>query len=250
MSQTSTGFTEERQPGAQGPMGMDYVPTEEEKRVFKECNHESFWYRSVPFSAVSMALTQVLLSRGTLIGSPRFGSLPKVAFAGFCGYLAGKMSYMKTCQEKFKRLDNSPLGEALRKRTGLPSNSESPKTELSDPDAQSFSPMFLPSDSNSQIQVPSSTRDQGYGYSTESSMQMERAEDYNRPVQSYVGDEEPMRKPNILYEDLRSKNRENYEVTLTQKAEAQLRTPAAREPERSAAQKAVKKNVYGDSWED
>ena len=29
----------------QGPMGMDYVPTEEERRVFKECNHESFWYR-------------------------------------------------------------------------------------------------------------------------------------------------------------------------------------------------------------
>ena len=58
------------------------------------------------------------------------------------------------------------------------------------------------------------------------------------PVQSYLGDEEPMRKPNILYEDLRSKNRENYEVTLTQKAEAQLKSPAAREPERSAPQRA------------
>ena len=58
------------------------------------------------------------------------------------------------------------------------------------------------------------------------------------PVHSYVGDEEPMRKPNILYEDLRSKNRENYEVTLTQKAEALLKTPADREPERSVPQKA------------
>ncbi|KAK0135591.1 OCIA domain-containing protein 1 [Merluccius polli] len=237
MSQTSTGFTEERQPGAKGPMGMDYVPTEEERRVFKECNHESFWYRSVPFSAVSMALTQVLLTR----------------VAGFCGYLAGKMSYMKTCQEKFKRLDNSPLGEALRKRTGLPSNPQGPRTELSDPDAQSFSPMFQSVESNSQSQMPSSARDPGYGYSAESSMQTERAEDYNHPeppVESYVGDEEPMRKPNILYEDLRSKNRENYEVTLTQKAEALLKTPADREPERSVPQKAVKKNIYGDSWDD
>ncbi|CAL8273461.1 unnamed protein product [Gadus morhua 'NCC'] len=253
MSQTSTGFTEERPPGAQGPMGMDYVPTEDEKRVFKECNHESFWYRSVPFSAVSIALTQVLITRGTLIGSPRFGSLPKLAFAGFCGYLAGKMSYMKTCQEKFKMLDNSPLGEALRKRTGFPLTSQNPQTEMSDPDAQSFSTNFQQSDSNSQSQMPSSTRDQGYGYSPESSEQMERVEDYNRPeapVQSYLGDEEPMRKPNILYEDLRSKNRENYEVTLTQKAEAQLKSPAAREPERSAPQRAVKKNAYGDSWED
>lgn len=45
---------------------------------------------------------------------------PAPPVAGFCGYLAGKMSYMKTCQEKFKRLENSPLGEALRQRTGLP----------------------------------------------------------------------------------------------------------------------------------
>ncbi|MGH0138662.1 UNVERIFIED_CONTAM: hypothetical protein FKN15_031918 [Acipenser sinensis] len=25
---------------------MAYVPTEEERRVFRECNQESFWYRS------------------------------------------------------------------------------------------------------------------------------------------------------------------------------------------------------------
>lgn len=40
--------------------------------------------------------------------------------AGFCGYLAGKLSYMKTCQEKFKKLENSPMGEILRQRTGMP----------------------------------------------------------------------------------------------------------------------------------
>lgn len=40
--------------------------------------------------------------------------------AGFCGYLAGKLSYMKTCQEKFKRLENSPLGEIIRQKSGLP----------------------------------------------------------------------------------------------------------------------------------
>lgn len=44
-----------------------------------------------------------------------------ISVAGFFGYMAGKLSYMKTCQEKFKRLENSPLGEALRQRTGLPS---------------------------------------------------------------------------------------------------------------------------------
>lgn len=38
----------------------------------------------------------------------------------------------------------------------------------------------------------------------------------------YLEDDEPKRKP-VLYEELRSKNRENYEVTLTQKAETLLK---------------------------
>ncbi|XP_071388181.1 OCIA domain-containing protein 1 [Centroberyx affinis] len=248
MSPISTGFTEDRQRGAQGPVGMDYIPTEDERRIFRECNQESFWYRSVPFSVVSMAITQALVARGTLTSSPRFGSLPKVAFAGFCGYLAGKMSYMKTCQEKFKRLENSPLGEALRQRTGLPPpHSQGPQSELSDPNTQSFDPMFQPAESTSQM--PNNTRDFDYGYSAESPQQTGRGDDFNPPVQSYVEEDEPRRKA-ILYEDLRLKNRENYEVTLTQKAETLLKTPPEREPERPAAKKDAKKNIYGDTWEE
>lgn len=44
-------------------------------------------------------------------------------------------------------------------------------------------------------------------------------------------EEEPRRKP-ILYEDLRLKNRENYEVTLTQKAETLLKSTPEKERER------------------
>lgn len=29
----------------QARVAMDYVPTEEERRVFRECSQESFWYR-------------------------------------------------------------------------------------------------------------------------------------------------------------------------------------------------------------
>ncbi|KAK2816949.1 hypothetical protein Q5P01_025140 [Channa striata] len=247
MSSTTSGFPEERQyRGTRAPVGMDYVPTEDEKRVFRECNQESFMYRSVPFSVVSMAVTQALVARGTLSASPRFGSLPKVAFAGFCGYLAGKMSYMKTCQEKFKKLQNSPLGEALRQRTGLPTqNSNSPQSELSEPDTQSFDTMFQPAEPPSQM--PTSTRDYGYGYNPEPPMQIGRADETSTPVQSYVEEEEPRKKP-ILYEDLRLKNRENYEVTLTQKAETLLKTPPEKEPERPKKQ--VKQNIYGDTWEE
>ncbi|XP_067353377.1 OCIA domain-containing protein 1-like isoform X2 [Channa argus] len=205
MSSTTSGFPEERQyRGARRPVGMDYIPTDEEKRVFRECNQESFLYR----------------------------------FAGFCGYLAGKMSYMKTCQEKFKRLENSPLGEALRQRTGLP-------TQYPESDQQSFDTMLQPAEASSQM--PTNTRDYGYGYNPEPPMQIHRADDSSTPVQSYVEEEEPRKKP-ILYEDLRVKNRENYEVTLTQKAETLLKTPPEKDPERPKKQ--LKQNIYGDTWEE
>ncbi|XP_029950949.1 OCIA domain-containing protein 1 [Salarias fasciatus] len=247
MSSPGTGFSENQQStAAQEPLSVGYIPTEEEKRVFKECNQESFFYRSVPFSVVSMAVTQALVARGTLSASPRFGSLPKVAFAGFCGYLAGKLSYMKTCQEKFKRLENSPLGEVLRQRTGPPAHySRGPQSELNDPDVQSFDSMFQPAETPSPMS--SHSRDYGYSPSQESPMQLGKGDDFSAPVQSYTEEEEPRRKP-ILYEDLRLKNRENYEVTLSQKADTMLRAPAEKEPERP--KKAVKKNIYGDAWED
>lgn len=50
-------------------------------------------------------------------------------------------------------------------------------------------------------------------------------------AESYVEEEEP-RKKGIMYEDLRLKNRENYEVTLTQKAESMLKTSQDKEPRR------------------
>lgn len=45
-------------------------------------------------------------------------------------------------------------------------------------------------------------------------------------------EEEEPRKKSILYEDLRLKNRENYEVTLTQKADTLVKPPPQKEPER------------------
>uniref|UniRef100_A0A672F575 OCIA domain-containing protein 1 n=1 Tax=Salarias fasciatus TaxID=181472 RepID=A0A672F575_SALFA len=151
MSSPGTGFPENQQSAAAQVNTVGHIPTEEERRVFKD------------------------------------GALLSVA--GFCGYLTGKLSYKKTCQEKFKRLENSPLG---------------PQSELNDPDVQSFD---------------------------------------SRNAEPH----EPSRKP-ILCEDLRLKNRENYEVTLSQTADSMLQAPAEKEPERP--KKTVKKNIYGDAWED
>ncbi|XP_059527651.1 OCIA domain-containing protein 1 isoform X2 [Myotis daubentonii] len=124
-------------------IGADYIPTEEERRVFAECNDESFWFRSVPLAATSMLITQGLISKGFLSSHPKYGSIPKLIFACIMGYFAGKLSYVKTCQEKFKHLENSPLGEALRsgqaRRASIPGYySQQPRYESNVSDHSSF----------------------------------------------------------------------------------------------------------------
>lgn len=57
-------------------------------------------------------------------------------------------------------------------------------------------------------------------------------------------EESPKRK-SITYEELRNKNRESYEVTLSQKAEPSVRPLQDRVPK-----KEVKVNKYGDTWDE
>uniref|UniRef100_A0A8C5NBN7 OCIA domain-containing protein 1 n=1 Tax=Gouania willdenowi TaxID=441366 RepID=A0A8C5NBN7_GOUWI len=221
----SAGMTEEQQRIAT-PMGVGYIPTDEERMVLRECNRESLLYRSLPFSFISMAITQALVTRVK-------GCLFHPTVAGFFGYLAGKMSYMQT--------------EIMRQRSGLPPQySSGPQSELSDPDVQSFDSMFQSAEAPSESSPHA--RDAGYGYSPEPPSQTGRADAFGSPAQSYVEEEEPRRKASVLYEDLRNKNRENYEVTLTQRADTALRGPAEKGPERP--KKAEKKNIYGDTWEE
>ncbi|XP_040274815.1 OCIA domain-containing protein 2 [Bufo bufo] len=77
---------------------------EEFRKVFKECKEESFWYRALPLSVTSMIATQALIFQGYLSKNIRFGSLPKLALAGFLGFAVGKISYFGTCQKKFEKL--------------------------------------------------------------------------------------------------------------------------------------------------
>ncbi|XP_072920785.1 OCIA domain-containing protein 1 isoform X2 [Hemitrygon akajei] len=202
----------------QNPVDASYIPTEEERRVFKECNRESFYYRSLPFAGTSMLITQVLISRGVLSTSARFGSIPKVAFAGICGYLVGKISYMRTCQEKFMRLENSPLGEALRQGRRRFSHQH----HYSSPEANYES---VPFSSTLSESAPTGID--------------------NAPAPAPESEEsKPQRKP-MTYDELRNKNREQYEVTVTQKAES-LHKPT---PQRIPGNKA-KTNKYGDAWDE
>ncbi|XP_043547291.1 OCIA domain-containing protein 1 [Chiloscyllium plagiosum] len=234
----------------QSPLGTSYIPTEDERRVFRECNQESFYYRSLPFSGMSMLVTQVLISRGILSTSTRFGSIPKVAFAGFCGYLIGKISYMRTCQEKFMRLKNSPLGDALRQgHRRFPHPHSYQKSEFSDGTVEHLQPEV-----NSPITYSDdytySVSDSNYEPVPFSSTLSESAPtgivDTTEAPSPEIEESKPQRK-SMTYDELRNKNRELYEVTVAQKADS-LHKPT---PQRLPDNKGVAKtNKYGDTWEE
>ncbi|XP_071820485.1 uncharacterized protein [Apostichopus japonicus] len=92
-----------------------YSPNEQETRVLRDCQSESFWFRALPFGLLAGTGTFMLVQRGILTTKTRFGPLPKVLVAGFFGYLLGKVSYISTCKQKFLKLENSPIAEMIRK---------------------------------------------------------------------------------------------------------------------------------------
>ncbi|TRZ00736.1 hypothetical protein DNTS_035694 [Danionella cerebrum] len=88
-----------------------HFPREEVKQIWKECQNESFWYRALPLSTGSMAVTGGLIYNGVWKQSKRFGYFPKLLLAGLVGFAVGKASYFGNCREKF----NSKLGPEFTK---------------------------------------------------------------------------------------------------------------------------------------
>ncbi|XP_055485324.1 OCIA domain-containing protein 2 isoform X2 [Psammomys obesus] len=65
------------------PKSKLHIHRGEIAKIIRECQEESFWKRALPFSLVSMLVTQGLVHQGYLAANPRFGSLPKVAPSWF-----------------------------------------------------------------------------------------------------------------------------------------------------------------------
>ncbi|XP_030627991.1 OCIA domain-containing protein 2 [Chanos chanos] len=88
-------------PHRKWPVEDRHVNRDNLRRLWKECQEESFWYRALPLSVGSMAVTGGLIYNGVWKASKRFGPFPKLALAGILGYAVGKASYITTCREKF-----------------------------------------------------------------------------------------------------------------------------------------------------
>ncbi|NXP45348.1 OCAD1 protein, partial [Heliornis fulica] len=230
-----------------------YVPTEEERRLLKECAEESARYRALPLAAASVLATTFLIRKGVLRDSSRFGSFTKLAFAGVCGYLAGKISYLPVCSEKFRKLKDSPIGDVLRQAQRHSShNRSSRKSEFSDIPSQSSA------ESSPRAGFPLSSSYSDDYSSTDRALSSYEPVPFsaslNESAPSGITDytaedsppvpEETRKKKGITYEELRNKHRETYEVMLPPKAE----TPSKFPQEKPV--KGVKVNKYGDTWDE
>ncbi|CDQ80019.1 OCIA domain-containing protein 2 [Oncorhynchus mykiss] len=84
--------------------GDRHIHRDDVRQIWKDCKEESFWYRALPLSLGSMAVSGGLIYKGVWSASKRLGPFPKVAAAGVLGYAVGKASYVTTCRNKFQRL--------------------------------------------------------------------------------------------------------------------------------------------------
>uniref|UniRef100_U3F7A5 OCIA domain-containing protein 1 n=1 Tax=Micrurus fulvius TaxID=8637 RepID=U3F7A5_MICFL len=228
-----------RGPGSYGPtdgrvdkhkLDHSYELTPEEYRVSRECIRESFLYRCLPFSSFAMVITHILVRKGVLTAHPKFGAIPKMAFAGICGWFAGKISYINVCKEKFMNLKDSPLGEMLKNE----SQSKSQRFESSQ--ASPFSerapgPETAPRQSfYEQVPFSSSINESAPSGITDSI------------PQEPEGQEQAPKRKRVTYEELRNRNREGHEAGTMQKSE--IRTSPLPIKEKA------KLNKYGDVWEE
>ncbi|XP_012677083.1 OCIA domain-containing protein 2 [Clupea harengus] len=85
-------------------MGDRHIHRDDVRQIWRECQSESFWYRALPISVTSMAITGALIYKGVWSASKRFGPFPKLALAGVLGFAVGKASYARTCRARFESL--------------------------------------------------------------------------------------------------------------------------------------------------
>ncbi|XP_004067609.1 OCIA domain-containing protein 2 [Oryzias latipes] len=107
--------------GCKWPLSDPHIHREDVRKVWKECQEESFWHRALPLSLGSMAVTGGLIYNGVWKSSKRFGPFPKLAVAGLLGFAVGKGSYIRTCQSKFQELglkDFGPRSDRERSHPG------------------------------------------------------------------------------------------------------------------------------------
>ncbi|CAI9547392.1 unnamed protein product [Staurois parvus] len=158
--------------------------------------------------------------------------------------MTGVMSYIKTCEDKLMKLENSKLGEHIRRnrlKTNVHSSgfSHDVATKQSSLHGSSAPVPESPSSVYSN-QYESSAVDVPFGTSMSESSPTGISDNIAQGPEFY--EEKQGKPPSVTYEELRNKNRGVYDVLKPQTPERpiQRRTPTIE----------AKKNKYGDVWEE
>ncbi|KAG8226481.1 hypothetical protein J437_LFUL007363 [Ladona fulva] len=246
-------FSDSKSAASASTTDSPYRFSEDELRVLRECNRESFYMRSLPFSSLFGLGAYYGVNAGFLKRNARYGATPKVVIGVILGYFLGKISYQGKCAEKIMQLPNSKLAEILRqkKRGRLPYEGA---------DTPSIGGAIVPSPFGGDPQ---------YAYSDSGPVDALQL-DFDRPLQGGLDeigrpsvdsmgsgvydDDEPAATapspPTVTYEELRRRNREEYE----QKRPKPYR-PAAEEtpivtrprpPPQGSPSPTAPRNIYGD----
>lgn len=113
--------------GMQDPKSLTgpYKFTREELHVLKQCNQESFYGRCLPLMAALGLGAYYGVHLGYSKPHPKYGATPKVVLGLIVGFIGGKLSYKKKCEEKILALPGGKLKESIltRRKDGVRSQS-------------------------------------------------------------------------------------------------------------------------------
>ncbi|XP_026480302.1 OCIA domain-containing protein 1-like [Ctenocephalides felis] len=228
----------------------NYQFSPDELRVLKQCNVEAFFERSLPLLTIFGTTTYMGVKRGFLSPSAKYGAIPKVLGAVAFGYFLGKFSYQNKCAQKLMQLPNSRLAQILRQR------------KFGDLERISIDNALGTSLTTSSLNKDVYTD----GFSEqESVLDM----DTDRPYQSGLDD---TYRPNMdwndslhenlppttppasstTYEELRRKNREEYQKSRMQNYKGLVEDASLVKPRiqpTDVPPKPTTSNKYGDKWD-
>lgn len=225
---------------------MGFQFSAEELAVLRECDIESLVQRSIPLGIVMGVGTWAACQRGFLKPT---GATAKVVSACIAGYFLGKLSYQSKCAEKVMRLPNSQLAEVLRrKRKGEFFEKFTPDGGLSLAPFSSAAEFYTDDHLKSHQQ---NSLDMDLDRPANSGLDDTFRPSLDNPDRNF-NDNLPLDPPksSTSYEELRRRNREDYNNRMQQP----FRQPAPRDeapiinraqPEREPGSV---KNQYGDVW--
>ncbi|XP_032786650.2 OCIA domain-containing protein 1 [Daphnia magna] len=260
MSESQTPLSVEKDPLTRREL---YKFSPEELRVLKECNYESFYFRSLPMGTALGTLAYYGVKSGYLKGSTKWGPWPKILLGASFGYFAGKLSYQTKCAEKLMTLPNSPLAEALRQRRG---RNKGGFQEVFTSEPINLGPSTLSSDADSgnPSDYLQELRSEDRSYDAPPTA-IGLNDSFRPSMDSFVVSEQPLPSPtqhSSSYDELRRQNREEFEqkrLDAYKKTDGFKTNPNVAPHTApgygtsgvsSRAHASDKKNSYGDVWEE